>query len=63
MCVHLDFESLTGAVSVAQTVGSLLRTLGESLLAYTSLLAVDLQLGALLSDSWSAAARILRDCE
>ncbi|KAJ1526252.1 hypothetical protein ONE63_009407 [Megalurothrips usitatus] len=43
------------------TVGSLVRTLAETLLAYVTALTVDLQLGALLSDSWAAAARVLRD--
>lgn len=46
-----------------QTVGSLFRTLTEGVLSYVTALALDLQVGALLSDAWSATARILRDCE
>ncbi|XP_034240269.1 voltage-dependent calcium channel subunit alpha-2/delta-4 [Thrips palmi] len=45
----------------APTVASLFRSLTEGVLAYVAAAALDLQIGALLSDTWAATARMLRD--
>lgn len=42
-------------------MGSVLRSVTEGVLSYVAAAALDLQIGALLSDAWAATARILRD--
>ncbi|KAE8750000.1 hypothetical protein FOCC_FOCC003124 [Frankliniella occidentalis] len=42
-------------------MGALLRSVTEGLFTYIAALSLDLQLGALLSDTWAVAGRVLRD--
>ncbi|KAK3914550.1 Voltage-dependent calcium channel subunit alpha-2/delta-3 [Frankliniella fusca] len=45
----------------APTMSALLRSVTEGVFSYIAALSLDLQLGALLSDTWAVAGRVLRD--